>query len=122
MNAETAAKTILLVDDSPQIRPLIRAILSELKWPVLEASSAQQALDIAAGHHGPIDLLLTDLSMPGMSGYELAVAMRKQRPDMKVLFMSGYGLPSSGLDGVEFIEKPFQPDPLLAKVRAMLGG
>ncbi len=116
----SSAITILLVDDSPRIRPLVRAILSELKCQILEASTAERALEIAATSIEGIDLLLTDITMPGLSGLELGAQLQARRPALRVLYMSGYEVPATTGAGVGFIEKPFRPDALLNKVREML--
>ncbi len=117
MNADC---TILLVDDTPKIRPLVRGILSELECVILEAGSGETALETASTHSGRIDLLLTDLSMPGMNGLELASKLRQIRPGVKVLCMSGQMLPATPVEDVHFIEKPFLPDALLSKVQHLL--
>jgi DNA-binding response OmpR family regulator len=118
----TSGNTILLVDDSPRILPLVRAILNELDCRIIEASTGDQALALAASQSSAIDLLLTDIAMPGISGIELAAQMRRHHPTLRVLFMSGYTLPSKSSNGVHYIEKPFRPDALLSKVRAVLKG
>jgi CheY-like chemotaxis protein len=115
-----SGRTILLVEDSSRIRRLVRDILIGLGWEILEASTAEEAVTIAAASLAPIDLLLTDLEMPGMSGLELAGELRGRFPAMKVLCMSGHVLPAVPLDDVHFIEKPFLPHALLAKVRQLV--
>jgi CheY-like chemotaxis protein len=110
------ARTILLVDDSHRIRPLVREILRDLNCRVLEADGATQALGIA-GPDTTIDLLLTDITMPGMNGVELADQLRRHYPHLQVLYMSGYALPSLVTSDMHFIEKPFRPDALIKKVR-----
>ena len=112
-------RTILLVDDSHRIRPLVRAILQDLDCQILEADGADQALELAAGPGTRIDLLLTDITMPGMNGVELADRLRQSYPQLQVLYMSGYALPSLITKGMHFIEKPFRPEVLLARVREM---
>ncbi len=110
------ARTILLVDDSPRIRPLIREILSASTFQILEAGDAEQALQIAADHGGNIDLLLTDLILPGMNGLQLAAELLLTHPGIRVLCMSGYALPTAGAPEMAFLEKPFRPETLLRKV------
>lgn len=114
------ARTILLVEDSDRIRPLVREILKDLNCQILEAAAAEEALRAAATHSGDIDLLLTDIAMPGMSGLELATELRRHYPRLQVLYMSGYMLPSATSTGMHFIEKPFRPDALVRKVRQIL--
>jgi two-component system cell cycle sensor histidine kinase/response regulator CckA len=97
----------------------VRAILSELNWTIVEANGADQALVAAATLDRPVDLLVTDVAMPGKSGLELAAELHGRFPNMKVLCMSGYSLPAAPSDYVHFIEKPFLPEALLSKVRRM---
>lgn len=114
------SRTILLVDDSPRIRPLVREILRTLNCRILEASTAEEALQTADVSGSSPDLLLTDITMPGMNGLELATRLRCRFPAMRVLYMSGYSLsPVTNLDA-HFIEKPFRPDALLSKIREIL--
>jgi CheY-like chemotaxis protein len=93
---------------------------------VLEAEHGAQALEIMAARSEPVDLLLTDVIMPGISGRELADQLQRSHPGIKVLFMSGYtdeAISHHGVlvSGVAFLEKPFTPDILLRKVREILG-
>lgn len=120
-SADRSGSTILLVDDSPRIRPLVAEILSDLNCIILEAENAEQALDLAHSHNGEIQLLITDITMPGKNGMELATLLRQQYPAMRVLYMSGYTLPSTPAPGFQFIEKPFRPDVLVRKVQEILG-
>jgi FixJ family two-component response regulator len=92
---------------------------------VLPASSPEDALGLAASHTGPLHLLLTDVIMPGMSGPELARRLAAERPDLAILFMSGYTdgsvAPHGVLEpGIQFIQKPFDRSSLLQKIRATL--
>jgi DNA-binding NtrC family response regulator len=123
MNTDTgtSGRTILLVDDSPRIRPLVREILMDLECQILEADGSEQALELAAGHTGEIDVLITDITMPGRTGMELAALLSERYPRMKVLYMSGYTMPSGPDPGCQFIEKPFRPDVLLGKIQDLLG-
>jgi len=119
------SETVLLVEDADSLRELGREILEENGYTVIEASSGTAALEALARHTGPLDLVLTDLVMSGMSGRELAEQITRMRPGTKVLFMSGYTDDALGHHGVlesgtAFVEKPFTIDGLLRKVREVL--
>ncbi len=127
--ADTPAgdETILLVEDDDEVRDLARQVLQGLGYTLLEAAGGQEALRLAAGHPGPIHLLLADVVMPGMSGMALAEQLVGSRPDLKVLFMSGYideAIAHHGVlePGIPFIQKPFSPIALARKVREVLDG
>jgi PAS domain S-box-containing protein len=118
-------ETVLLVEDAKRVRQVVREILEMNGFEVLEARQGAEALRISARHQGPIHLMLTDVVMPEMSGRELAQRLMPLRPDMRVLYMSGYtddAIVRHGvLDaGIAFIAKPFTPDGLAAKVRDVL--
>ena len=92
---------------------------------MIAASRADEALALAAGHAEPIDLLLTDVIMPGMSGPALARRLLELRPDLRVVFMSGYTANTLGQQGVneqDVLEKPFSPSALLRKLETVLKG
>jgi CheY-like chemotaxis protein len=114
-------ETVLLVEDQLHVRKLTCAILKELGYQTLEASDGEEALRLAAIHKGPLDLVLTDVIMPGMHGPELANRLKRIRP-LRVLFMSGYSESMEGEDDPEVghIQKPFTPDSLARKVREVL--
>jgi DNA-binding response OmpR family regulator len=112
--------SILLVEDSERIRTLVRAILSAVPSPLIEADSAEGALALIESDSDRFELLITDLAMPGLSGLELATRLRARNPDLPVLCMSGHTLPSGAAEGIHFIEKPFRPDEFLLKVRGLL--
>jgi len=121
------SETILLVEDEEPIRALIRMRLAAHGYTVLEAASAEEALDLSAQHAGPIELLLTDVVLRGDSGRVLADRLRAQRPGVKVLYMSGYTddvIAHHGVlePGLVFLQKPFTPAALARKVREALEG
>ncbi|MGE5645161.1 MAG: ATP-binding protein [Acidobacteriota bacterium] len=114
---------ILLVEDETNLRKMLREILSEMGYRVLEAVNGRDALDVAGRHNGPIELLVTDVMMPELNGPELADRLRALRPDTKVLFISGYtdeALRTRGA-AVNFLPKPFTPSALAARIRQLLG-
>ncbi|MFM8550934.1 MAG: response regulator, partial [Nitrospiraceae bacterium] len=118
--------TILLVEDEASIRTLARTVLEEQGHIVLEASTAAEDLSLSAQHQFPVHLLLTDVVMPGMDGYELAARLSPLRPDMKILFTSGYTgrfttQANAVPPGAFFLPKPFMPETLEQKVREALG-
>ncbi len=119
------SETILLVEDDEAVRTLVREILERNGYTVLAAGGGEEALRASGRHEGKIHLMLCDVVMPGMSGVQLSRRITSSRPDMKVLYMSGYTdnaiLHHGVLDpGTAFIEKPFSPDALARKVRAVL--
>jgi len=119
------AETILLVEDALRVRAVVREILEMNGYNVLEARHGAEALDISERHQGPIHLMVTDVVMPQMSGRELAQRLQPLRPDMKVLYMSGYtddAIVRHGVlgAGMAFLSKPFTPDALALKVREVL--
>jgi hypothetical protein len=119
-------ETVLVVEDHADVRRLAVTVLTEYGYQVLEAEGGPQALELAERHAGPIDLLLTDVVMPRMTGKELAGRLERLRPRVKVLYMSGYTDNVIGhqgmLDaGVNYLAKPFVPENLARKVRQVLG-
>jgi two-component system, cell cycle sensor histidine kinase and response regulator CckA len=112
--------TVLLVDDDEEVRTLASRVLRDHGYVVLEAANPDEALAICAEHKEPIDLLLTDVVMPIMSGRELAEQVRPLRPEARIMYMSGYPGDVIGKHGVlasgSFIQKPFTPAILSAKV------
>ena len=123
--AERGQETILLVEDEVNLRQLARQYLETQGYKILEADDGAAALQITAGHQGPIDLLLTDVVMPGMNGRELARRITAQRPDVRVLYMSGYTENAIGHNGmidagINLLQKPFSLPALKDKVREVL--
>lgn len=121
--ADAQARTILVVDDEEDLLEAIRRVLTRRGHAVLHAASADEAMQVCHTHTGPIDLLLTDLRMPGGGGRELANRARRQRPGLAVLYMSGLA-DSSGLAGGQvdgpIVGKPFSPQSLAEAVDAAL--
>jgi CheY-like chemotaxis protein len=118
-------ETILVVDDEVQVRTLARDILQGAGYQVLEAEDGEQALQLATSHPGPINILLTDIMMPGINGKELADKLLVGRPEVKTIFMSGRAAEVISDAGVlipvdAFLAKPFTVERLLNKVRERL--
>jgi len=118
-------ETILLVEDEQPVRVLMRNLLQQAGYTVLEAQSSGDALVISEQHAGPIHLLLTDVIMPRMSGREVSERLHQQRPTMKVLFMSGYTDDAIVRHGVlvaemAFLQKPVTPPTLIRKILEVL--
>jgi DNA-binding NtrC family response regulator len=115
--------TILIVDDEYLVLGLVRRVLADAGFCVLEAGSGAQALEVSKAHLGTIDVLLADLKMPGMSGRELAARLLKERPGTRIIYMSGYSdhLSDPGPnEHFEFVPKPFNRTSLLSKICAQL--
>ena len=115
-------ETILVVEDEPLVMSVAVQSLQMSGYTILKARSSRLAMEVASRHDGPIDLLLTDVIMPHGSGPELASSLRASRPDIAVLFMSGYTSERIEMDADsdEFLAKPFTPDGLDKKVRQIL--
>jgi two-component system, cell cycle sensor histidine kinase and response regulator CckA len=123
--AARGSETILLVEDQTEVRKLVREILEMNGYTVVAASEGLEALEICKQHEGPIHLMLSDVVMPQMGGRELAGRLATHRPDMKVLYMSGYtsnAIVHHGIldPGTAFLQKPFTPDGLACKIREVL--
>jgi len=119
--------TILVVDDDEAVREVARDLLVEHGYSVLEAADGPEAVRLCEVSQEPIDLLLTDVVMPSMTGIELGRRVTSLRPDAKVLHMSGHMATELAPDdlrdaGGEFLPKPFAPDALLTRVQAVLDG
>jgi len=118
-------ETILLVEDAERVRAVVREILEMQGYELIEARHGAEALMLEAAHKGPIHLLITDVVMPEMSGRELAQRLLPLRPEMGVLYISGYtddAIVRHGVleAGMALLPKPFTPDALAAKVREIL--
>jgi hypothetical protein len=118
-------ETILLAEDQEGVRKFARTALQTFGYTVLEARDGDDAILVCKEHRGPIHLILTDIVMPGINGYELVTHLSTLHPGIKILYMSGYPdeiitrhgnrEPKAG-----FLRKPFEPDDLLHKVRDVL--
>ena len=122
---ETPRETILVVEDELNLRRLTRQFLDNQGYTVLEAADGAAAVQICVAHQGTIHLLLTDVIMPGMNGRELAQRVSEIRPNMKVLYMSGYTENAIGQNGtldagIKLLQKPFTLHALKATVREVL--
>jgi CheY-like chemotaxis protein len=116
---------VLLVEDDNAVRALARAVLEQQGYTVIEAADPLEAIELAQSYESTIDLVLTDVIMPRMSGRDLAARVTEVRPGVRVLYMSGYArhlMTNQGVleAGVEFLEKPFAPQALAFKVREVL--
>ena len=130
--AETAApaggsESVLLVEDNAMVRNLVRSVLAAQGYEVLVAQDGEDGLQVAHNYGGPIHLLLTDVIMPRLGGWALAERLRPSRPEMRVLFISGYAddisvRRSTPDKGIHFLPKPFDVDTLAQKVRSVLDG
>jgi two-component system cell cycle sensor histidine kinase/response regulator CckA len=121
----SGSETVLAVDDDPSMLELVEELLTPMGYQVLSAASGEEALEMMASQERKIDLLLTDVMLPGIKGQDLAKQLLLSCPDVNVLFMSGYLCPSMAHKGSEprfeaFIQKPFAPNSLLRKMRKLL--
>jgi two-component system cell cycle sensor histidine kinase/response regulator CckA len=118
-------KTILVVDDEPEIRKLVGAMVSQFGHVALTADSGEHALTLYKNHKAPIELLITDVVQPGMSGPMLADKLTEQQPDLKVLYISGYDnthvVQKYVVEkGHALLPKPFSTDELRKKLQVLL--
>jgi two-component system, cell cycle sensor histidine kinase and response regulator CckA len=121
----TDKKTIMVVDDEPEVRKLVGAMVSNFGYTVLTADSGEHALTLYKNNH-PLDLLITDVIAPGMSGPMLADKLTEMQPDLKVLYISGYDnthvVQKYVVErGHKLLSKPFTVDELQSTVKDMLG-
>jgi CheY-like chemotaxis protein len=125
--AAAGKETLLLVEDEAPVRESVRRLLEWHGYTVIEARSGADALQIYEGDQQGIDLVLTDLIMPGMGGHELVERLRTRHPELRVLFMSGYAdkaVTSNGAvrKGTAYVEKPFSVELLMQRLREVLEG
>jgi PAS domain S-box-containing protein len=118
-------ETVLLVEDEELVRMMLVEVLKAAGYSVLDARHGEDALNVAEKHQGPIDLLVTDMTMPGFSGSELARRLGDKRPSMRVLFISGYTDQEAAHwdrlnQPLQYLQKPFHPDAFLSKARQIL--
>ena len=122
----TGIERVLLVEDEEMVRSLVQSVLEEYGYHVISASQADEAYRLCRKTHEPLQLIITDIVMPGtMSGHDLADRLSDLHPELRVLFMSGYTENTIVHHGfleptVHFIQKPFTPVALLSKVREVL--
>ena len=119
------SETLLVVEDDPRVRGITVRALEENGYQVITAGSGEEALALVRGREGRIDLVVTDVVMPGMSGREVVDALRRNLPGLRALFVSGYtqdAIAQRGVldSGVEFLQKPFTPATLAVRVRVVL--
>jgi len=125
LQLQGGTETILLVDDEESLRLVVTHFLSEeLGYNILPAGSAEEALSLIESYSGTIDLLLTDVLLPGMSGSELAAKLLSAHPNLKIMYISGYPDHTLEIHGVsgsdEMLQKPFTIKSLAAKLREIL--
>jgi CheY-like chemotaxis protein len=117
---------VLVVDDEPAVRKLLARILRSRGYDVFETEDAHSALALMSSANKPMDLVVTDIVMPSMSGVRLAEQIRAQWPSVKILFVSGFpsadAIPASEIPYSALLGKPFTPDEIEAKVRELLDG
>lgn len=112
--------TILVVEDDAIVRMLIVDVLEELEYKVLEADGSEQALEVLQDQTQQINLMMTDVGLPGMDGRELAIKARELRPALEVLFASGYAESIDVPKDMHMIGKPFSIDQLRDKVKQII--
>lgn len=114
------SETILLAEDQESIRILTKSFLEQEGYTVLEAGTGLEALSLVDGYPGPIHLLVTDLVMPGIRGTEFAERLLERRPNVPVIYISGYSDEEINDPAAAFIQKPFRLQELGAKIRSIL--
>src|SRR5262249_4447783 len=118
-------ETAVVAEEDAMVRALVRVTLEAGGYTVLEASSGEAAIELCRRHPGPIDLLVTDMVMPGMGGRALAERLTALRPELRVLYVSGYAEAEVFDDAdpeaaTSFVQKPFTPEELAIRVRALI--
>jgi CheY-like chemotaxis protein len=121
------SRTVLVVEDNEMVRDMVVVLLESSGYRVLAAETPSRAYEMAQAHPDVIDLLLTDVIMPGMNGQELYQRLLEMRPDLPALFVSGYTndvVVHNGTleEGINFLQKPFTREQLIGKVDQTLGG
>lgn len=119
--APSRGRVVLVVEDERMVRRVQRDVLVEAGWTVLEAASAVEALEVLEAHAGPLDVLVTDLELPGLRGCELAARLVAERSGLGIVFVSGHGeeaSPCERFPGSRFLQKPFTIDGLAEAVDA----
>jgi CheY-like chemotaxis protein len=112
---------VLVVDDEPIVRSYVARLLAESGYRVEVAQNGAEALRIALGNRGGFDLVVTDVRMPGIDGWQLGRELRGRWPDLPVLYLSGYDLEQGAPLAAAFLRKPFDPAELLRRVASLLG-
>jgi two-component system, cell cycle sensor histidine kinase and response regulator CckA len=113
--------TVLLVEDETMLRDLLGKVLRQAGYRVIMAEDGHHALQVAGQHHGKIDLLLSDVQMPRMTGPEVARLLRRERPDLHVVLISAFPPDLIVLEpGWAFLQKPFRPDAIIERIRGVL--
>ena len=121
--ASTVNKALLVVEDDPRVREVTSQVLSLAGYSVLKAATANAALTTFRRYGKKLQLVITDLVLPGKDGRALAAEMKAVRPELKILLTSGYpetALNTSAIEGIEYLSKPFSADSLLNKVHQVL--
>jgi two-component system, cell cycle sensor histidine kinase and response regulator CckA len=117
LDVTMAHETILLVEDEPVVRQLFVTALTRAGYTVLEAANGDEGVAIFDRHAAAIDLLVTDIRMPHMTGDQLARKLRERRPNLKVIWISGNGAPA---DSQDYLTKPFSREEMLDKIHEVL--
>jgi CheY-like chemotaxis protein len=119
--ASTATETVLLVEDCEDSRETFRFMLKALGYRVIEARDAEEATEIGRGHPDRIDILLTDVMLPGLRGGELADRLAQADPQLRIVLMSGYPAESLAVKGRPFLQKPFTLEEVAAAIEQASG-